>query len=151
MAASIRFLMCPPHHYEVDYVINPWMEGQPFIGLLFEKAKEQWQGLYQIISERAEVDLVKPQPGWPDMVFTANASLILGDQVVLQPLPASRAPGGGAVLSRNGLKHRAIPFTPSPLTYPSKGLGDALLDRRRTLALGRLWLPYRTGCPRLCR
>jgi len=27
MTETIRFLMCSPDHYDVDYVINPWMEG----------------------------------------------------------------------------------------------------------------------------
>jgi N-dimethylarginine dimethylaminohydrolase len=28
MPGAIRYLMCPPDHYEVDYVINPWMGGE---------------------------------------------------------------------------------------------------------------------------
>jgi N-dimethylarginine dimethylaminohydrolase len=82
MSASIRFLMCSPHHYDVDYVINPWMEGNIHKSSR-DRAVEQWQGLYQLIGEHATVDLVKPQQGWPDMVFTANAGLILGKTVVL--------------------------------------------------------------------
>ena len=27
MTNAVRILMCAPDHYEVDYVINPWMEG----------------------------------------------------------------------------------------------------------------------------
>ncbi len=27
MPRSPRILMCPPAHFSVDYVINPWMEG----------------------------------------------------------------------------------------------------------------------------
>lgn len=82
MSASIRFLMCSPHHYDVDYVINPWMEGNIHKSSR-DRAQEQWQKLYQVIGEHATVDLVKPQPGVPDMVFTANAGLVLGDRVVL--------------------------------------------------------------------
>ena len=68
MTPSLRFLMCAPHHYEVDYVINPWMEGNIHRSSL-ELAQQQWQQLYQVIADRADVDLVKPQPGWPDMVL----------------------------------------------------------------------------------
>jgi hypothetical protein len=28
IAAHQSILMCPPHHYGVDYVINSWMQGQ---------------------------------------------------------------------------------------------------------------------------
>ena len=59
MTAPIRFLVCAPHHYEVDYVINPWMEGNIHKSSK-DTAVEQWQALYQIISEKAAVDLVKP-------------------------------------------------------------------------------------------
>ena len=27
------------------------------------------------------IELVEPQKGWPDMVFAANAGLVLGDRV----------------------------------------------------------------------
>lgn len=72
MADDIRILMCPPDHYDVDYVINPWMEGNIHKSSQ-ERAVEQWKKLHQTIKECAIVDLVKPAKGWPDMVFTANA------------------------------------------------------------------------------
>lgn len=74
--------MCPPTHYEVDYVINLWMEGNIHKSSR-DRVQEQWQKLYEIIHTRATVDLIEPQPGWPDMVFTANAGLVLGDRVVV--------------------------------------------------------------------
>ncbi|NEO47242.1 MAG: fused N-dimethylarginine dimethylaminohydrolase/saccharopine dehydrogenase domain-containing protein, partial [Moorea sp. SIO4A3] len=82
MTESIRFLMCPPDHYDVDYVINPWMEGNIHKSSR-DRAVEQWQKLHYVIKEHALVDLVSPQSGWPDMVFTANAGLVLGKNVVL--------------------------------------------------------------------
>jgi N-dimethylarginine dimethylaminohydrolase len=119
MTSSIRFLMCSPHYYEVDYVINPWMEGNIHRSSL-ERAQEQWQGLYETIASRAAVDLVEPQPGWPDMVFTANAGLILGNQVVLSRFLHPERQGEEPFL-RTGLRPRAIPFTPCPPIYPLKG------------------------------
>ncbi|NER95103.1 MAG: fused N-dimethylarginine dimethylaminohydrolase/saccharopine dehydrogenase domain-containing protein, partial [Symploca sp. SIO1B1] len=82
MTDSIRFLMCSPDKYDVDYVINPWMEGNIHKSSR-DRALEQWQKLCYIIKEHAVVDLVEPQSGWPDMVFTANAGLVLGKNVVL--------------------------------------------------------------------
>ncbi len=136
MAASIRFLMCPPHHYEVDYVINPWMEGNIHRSS-FEKAKEQWQDLYQVIADRAEVDLVKPQPGWPDMVFTANAGLILGDQVVLSRFLHPERQGEEPFFKQWFEAQGHTVYT-LPEDLPFEGAGDALLDRE-----GRwLWAGY---------
>jgi N-dimethylarginine dimethylaminohydrolase len=136
MTSSIRFLMCAPHHYEVDYVINPWMEGNIHRSSI-ETAQEQWQDLYQIIADRANVDLVKPQQGWPDMVFTANAGLILGNQVVLSrflhPERQGEEPFFKAWFEEQG--HEVFTLPPD---LPFEGAGDALLDRE-----GRwLWAGY---------
>lgn len=120
MTSDLRFLMCSPHYYEVDYVINPWMEGNIHRSSL-EKAQEQWQGLYQKISERASVDLVKPQPGWPDMVFTANAGLILGDQVVLSRFLHPERQGEEPFF-KEWFESQGHTVHVLPPTYPLKGL-----------------------------
>lgn len=136
MTDSIRFLMCAPDHYDVDYVINPWMEGNIHKSAR-DRAVAQWQKLYQILKEQATVDLVTPQPGWPDMVFTANAGLILGDNVVLSrffhPERQGEEPHFKAWFSNQGFTVYEL-----PLELPFEGAGDALLDRE-----GRwLWAGY---------
>ncbi len=78
---TIRWAMCPPHYFGVEYVINPWMEGH--VGQAQkEVATQQWQALYEILSARTHVLLIPPAPGLPDMPFTANAGLALGDTFV---------------------------------------------------------------------
>jgi ornithine--oxo-acid transaminase len=74
--ASTRptYLMCPPKLYDVNYVINPWMAGNIHASSR-ERAALQWKNLYEALTEIADVELVEPQPGSPDMVFTANAGL----------------------------------------------------------------------------
>ncbi|MFZ4640568.1 MAG: TIGR00300 family protein [Nodosilinea sp.] len=136
MTSSIRFLMCSPHYYEVDYVINPWMEGNIHRSSL-ERAQEQWQGLYETIASRAEVDLVKPQPGWPDMVFTANAGLILGNQVVLSRFLHPERQGEEPFF-KEWFESQGHTVHTLPADLPFEGAGDALLDRE-----GRwLWAGY---------
>jgi N-dimethylarginine dimethylaminohydrolase len=68
------FLMCPPQLYDVNYVINPWMAGNVHASSR-PHAAAQWQTLYEAVSKIANVELIEPQPGSPDMVFTANAGL----------------------------------------------------------------------------
>src|SRR6516225_6849242 len=70
--AKPTFLMCSPKLYEVNYVINPWMEGNVHRASR-ERATSQWERLYDALTELACVELVEPQAGSPDMVFTANA------------------------------------------------------------------------------
>lgn len=78
---TVRWAMCPPRFFGVEYVINPWMEGH--IGQARkEVANQQWQALYDILSSRVNVSLISPMPGLPDMPFTANAGLVLGDVFV---------------------------------------------------------------------
>ncbi len=136
MTDSIQILMCAPHHYDVDYVINPWMEGNIHRSLR-ERAEEQWNQLYQTLKTYAEVTLVEPQPGWPDMVFTANAGLVLGNTVVLSrffhPERQGEEPYFQQWFEDNGYTVHTL-----PKSLPFEGAGDALLDRA-----GRyLWAGY---------
>src|SRR5208337_4330576 len=56
------FLMCSPELYEVNYVINPWMEGNINASSKRE-AGSQWEQLYSAVSQFARIELVEPQPG----------------------------------------------------------------------------------------
>jgi lysine-ketoglutarate reductase/saccharopine dehydrogenase-like protein (TIGR00300 family) len=136
MTDSVRILMCAPHHYDVDYVINPWMEGNIHRSSR-DDAQAQWNKLYQVLKAYATVDLVEPQPGWPDMVFTANAGLVLGDTVVLSrffhPERQGEEPYFQQWFEDQGYKVHTL-----PKSLPFEGAGDALLDRS-----GRwLWAGY---------
>lgn len=78
-----RLLMCPPTAYDLLYEINAWMHlsNRPDQRL----AWQQWQQLYTTLTERVqiEVELIEQAREAPDMVFTANAGLILPDGRVL--------------------------------------------------------------------
>lgn len=75
-------LMCAPSLYEVNYVINPWMQGN--VGACSQaRAMAQWHKLHNLLTQVAQVQLVEPAAGSPDMVFTANAGLIRDDEVIL--------------------------------------------------------------------
>ncbi|MEO0457635.1 MAG: TIGR00300 family protein [Cyanobacteria bacterium P01_A01_bin.114] len=136
MSAAIRFLMCAPSHYDVDYVINPWMEGNIHRSSK-DLAKEQWQGLANLLANHADVEQVEPQLGWPDMVFTANAGLVLGDNVVLSrflhPERQGEEPHFKAWFERQGYTVHELPED-----LPFEGAGDALFDREGRM----LWAGY---------
>ncbi len=127
MEKTTRILMCEPKFYDVNYVINPWMEGNVNKSSQSQAAK-QWQGLYEAVSRIATVDLVTPQEGWPDMVFTANAGLILGDTAILSrffhPERQGEEPHFKKWFEDNGFQVREL-----PKDLPFEGAGDALLDR----------------------
>lgn len=75
-------LMCEPRLYAVDYVINPWMSGN--VGASSQpRAMQQWHRLYAALQKIAQVELIEPVAGSPDMVFTANAGLARDGVVAL--------------------------------------------------------------------
>src|SRR5437660_5162941 len=72
-----RILMCPPDYYGILYEINPWMSRAR--GSTPERARRQWTALYEtLVRLGIAVELLTPQPGLPDLVFTANAGLVFG-------------------------------------------------------------------------
>jgi len=77
-----RFLMCPPDFFSVEYVINPWMEGN-VARSANASARKQWKALHEAIAARANVETITPQRGIPDLVFTANAALVLGNTAII--------------------------------------------------------------------
>ncbi|HJB63539.1 MAG TPA: N-dimethylarginine dimethylaminohydrolase [Candidatus Microbacterium pullistercoris] len=71
-----RYLMCRPEHFTVSYSINPWME--PAYPTDTSRAVAQWQRLYDAyLSLGHEIELIDPQPGLPDMVYTANGGFVI--------------------------------------------------------------------------
>lgn len=136
MVSQIRFLMCAPDHYDVDYVINPWMEGNIHKSSR-DRAVEQWNKLYNVIKNHAIVDLVTPQKGWPDMVFSANAGLVLGENVVLSRFLHKERQGEEPYFQQ-WFENNSFKVYTLPKDLPFEGAGDALLDRE-----GRwLWAGY---------
>ncbi len=127
MSSDIRILMCPPHYYDVDYVINPWMEGNIHKSSR-DRATEQWEGLYKVLKEHAIVDLVEPQPGWPDMVFTANAGVVLGQVAVVSRFFHKERQGEEPYF-KEWFQKQGFTVYELPKDLPFEGAGDALLDR----------------------
>jgi N-dimethylarginine dimethylaminohydrolase len=143
MKKLAELLMCAPTYYDVDYVINPWMEGNVHHASKV-KACEQWTALYKELSTRAEVRLVEPVPGSPDMVFTANAGLRFGDEVALSRFQFAERQGEarwfGEWFARAGLTVREMP---SGIAF--EGEGDALWAADG----GRLWAGVEVASLRL--
>jgi len=127
------FLMCSPKLYDVNYVINPWMEGNVHRSSR-EQAATQWERLYGALSAIAHIHLVEPQPGSPDMVFTANAGLVRDGIVALSSFQHPERQGEEPHFRRwfheSGFAVREL-----PRATPFEGEGDALFESDGT----RLW------------
>jgi N-dimethylarginine dimethylaminohydrolase len=131
-----RFFMCAPKHFEVAYVINPWMEGNIAHGNN-KKAMRQWNALARAIGKVARIECIPAEAGVPDMVFTANAGLVLENKVVLSRFRHAQRrleePYFEKWFAEQGFEVLTL-----PPDMPFEGAGDALLDRRLPL----LWMGY---------
>lgn len=122
-----KILMCPPDYFTVEYVINPWMAGNED-SLNLERAKQQWQNLYEEISKHAEVVTVDPNPKLPDMVFTANAGVVYGDKAIASHfMPMERRPE--EPLFKQWFRDNDFELLDLDEKIGFEGAGDCLLDR----------------------
>ncbi|MFI5042329.1 MAG: dimethylargininase [Acidimicrobiales bacterium] len=80
-APARRYLMCPPDHFDVVYSINPWM--RPARPTDRARALLQWRRIEDAyLCAGHDVNTVDPVEGLPDMVFTANAAIVIGGRVL---------------------------------------------------------------------
>jgi len=131
-----RFLMCAPQHFEVAYVINPWMEGNIARGSN-PVAMQQWDALATLLRRVAQVDCISAREGVPDLVFTANAGLVLEKKVLLSHFRHAERRPEQAYFARWFAEHGFEVQTLPPDVY-FEGAGDALFDRRLPL----LWMGH---------
>ncbi len=76
-----KFLVCPPDHFGVLYEINPWMHKAVTVDR--DLAVQQWDDLVAALrAAGAELEFQAPAEGWPDLVFTANAGIVNGNQFI---------------------------------------------------------------------
>lgn len=136
VASGPAFLMCPPTLYDVNYVINPWMEGNVHRSSR-QNAIRQWEHLHAALAGLARVELVEPQTGSPDMVFTANAGLVRKGVVALSrflhPERQGEEPHFHKWFDDSGFTVRVM-----PQSVLFEGEGDALFEADNS----RLWAGY---------
>ena len=89
-------------------------------------SSRQWQQLCQtLIDMGAEIDLIEPVAGLPDLVFTANAGLVFRDRF----LPARFRFGvrqGESPHFEKWARQRGFTVVPLPASMNFEGAGDAL-------------------------
>lgn len=130
-----RLLMSPPAYFGVFYEINPWMDRRRAVD--GELAWGQWRRLYQVLTQevRAQVELLPAAPGCPDLVFTANAGLVVDGQAVLSRFRHPERQGEEPHVL-GWFRDTSLRLLSLPPDVPFEGEGDALL------AEGRLLLGY---------
>jgi N-dimethylarginine dimethylaminohydrolase len=131
-------LMCAPKLYEVSYVINPWMQGN-LGNSSRQRAMRQWESLYAVLSGLADVRLIEPVVGSPDMVFTANAGLARDGVVAISSFYHPERQGEEKHF-RRWFQEAGYEVVDLPRATPFEGEGDALFS----VDGSRLWVGFGT-------
>lgn len=132
-----QIIMTSPLQFDVQYQINPWMNGN--IGQVRRlRAIQQWTEVHETISRYADVMVTSAVPDdCVDAVFTANAGLIYDGQFIpsqfRNPERMCEEPYWTKVFQD---KYALSPISQSRYTF--EGAGDALFSSDRK----HLWV----GC-----
>lgn len=122
--------MTRPTFFIVEYAINPWMDTTTPVDV--ERAVDQWENLRDTYRNLGHtVDLVDPVPGLPDMVYTANAGLIINGAAIVARFKHTERHGESAAyadwMGRRG-------HNPVHTRHVNEGQGDLLVVGSMILA-----------------
>ena len=127
MARRHRVLMCAPEYFTVSYAINPWMAGEEG-EVSRARAQTQWETLRKTLAESADVSLMEPADGLPDMVFTANAGVVYNRRAIVSRFGPEERRGEEAHF-RRWFENDGFEIVEWPEDLLFEGAGDVLLDR----------------------
>ncbi|NBC00100.1 MAG: amidinotransferase [Bacteroidetes bacterium] len=137
-----KVLLTTPDHFDVQYVINPHMEGH-IDDIDRTRARQQWEALRAAYA-RLDLDIavMDGAAGLPDMVFCANQTLPsidpdTGEKDVI--LSRMHAPERRPEVAHYAAFFEAAGYTVHALyddTHTFEGMGDALWHAGRRLLWG---------------
>lgn len=137
-ATQPRLLMCEPAYFAINYSINPWMEPAKWAAEAHAVAVQQWAGLRDALRESGvAIEHVTPQVGLPDLVFTANAAVVLDGTALLARFRHPERQGEEPVFANafEALRERGLiaRVDTLPEGVVMEGAGDCLFDEARSL------------------
>jgi len=118
-----HYAMTPPAYFKVEYAINPWMDTSTPVDV--DLAVAQWESLRDTYRRLGHtVDLVEPVDGLPDMVYAANAGLVINGTAIVARFKYAERDGESAAyatwMTRQG-------FPPATTKFINEGQGDLLV------------------------
>jgi N-dimethylarginine dimethylaminohydrolase len=139
-------LMTDAAHYDVVYAINPWMRPQAWARDAAGARRAAWRASADLgaalEAAGADVETLPGAPGLPDMVFPANAAVVLdGKALMARFRHAERRGEEGEFLGAfHNLKARGLldEVVALPADVLHEGAGDALWDEER----GVFWVGH---------
>jgi N-dimethylarginine dimethylaminohydrolase len=144
--STYRILMCEPAHFEVSYTINPWMRPDEWAEnrqALTVQSTGGWSRLVEALQGLgAHIDFVVPAPGLPDLVFTANAAVVMDGKALVARFKYAERQGEEplyyAALQRLQQQGVLTDVQMMPEGIVLEGAGDCVYDEQRRL----FWMGY---------
>lgn len=141
MDARPQFLMTDAAHYDVCYQINPWMQpiawGADRAACHAAAAEGSARLKAALQAAGAQVETIGGVRGLPDLVFPANAAVVLDGRVLMARFRHPERQGEEAVfrsafetLRKRGVVHEIVDL-PDGLFH--EGAGDCIWDKDRRL------------------
>jgi arginine dihydrolase len=138
---TAALLMCEPAHFGVTYSINPWMDPANWARddhALTAAARREWIAFHRVLKRLgAAIELIPAAPGLPDLVFTANAALVLDRTALLARFrhPERQAEEGHVAAAFRALQARGLvdDVVGLPDGTVLEGAGDCVWDATRQL------------------
>jgi N-dimethylarginine dimethylaminohydrolase len=143
---TATYLMTDPAHFDVSYQINPWMKPDAWSAdpkAAHASALSASQTLAKAIRAiGGEIETVGAVKGLPDLVFPANAAIVLDRRVLLARFAHPERQGEEAVFrdAFEDLKRRGFVdhIHELPEGVFQEGAGDGIWDADR----GFIWVGY---------
>ena len=141
-----KILMTDPQWFDVSYQINPWMRPGVWRANAARHqraARTAFDALVAALTRAgASVEIIDGAPGLPDMVFAANAAVVLDSRVLVGRFrPAERQGEEGRYLAAfRALQSRGVveEVAQIPAGVFQEGAGDAIWDAHR----GQFWTGF---------
>jgi N-dimethylarginine dimethylaminohydrolase len=141
-----HFLMCRPQHFAVAYTINPWMDPKSWASddsKLSIESQREWTRLHRtLVKLGGKVEFVTAVPGLPDLVFTANAAVVLDGVALMARFRHAERQGEEphfeAAFRRLQAHGQIDTVRKLPDNVMLEGAGDCVWDARRKM----FWMGY---------
>ena len=146
MSSKPLLLLTDPAHFEVTYTINPWMQPRAWaqnpVGHV-AAARRSFKSLASaLIAAGVGLEIMPGVAGLPDMVFPANAAIVLDRRALLARFRHAERRGEERHFQEcfHALMDRGLldAVAQLPLECFQEGAGDCIWDAAR----GRFWAGY---------
>lgn len=141
MGRAPLILMIDPAHFDVSYAINPWMKPSTWLrdaDSHRHSARLAWEALRSTLTAAgAAIEVAEGALGWPDMVFPANAAVVLDGCALMARFKHPERRGEEAFFRMifDGLRRRGLlrEVAELPPGLAHEGAGDGIWDGSRQL------------------